>query len=208
MDVLYGDVNPSGRLPFTVAKNETDYGELLNSTIGSGPFPQSNFTEGLYIDYRHFDLYNITPRFEFGYGLSYSSFEYTDLSISKSNNASLTGEFPTALEGSVPQGGHSELWDVYYNVSITITNTGDVAGAEVPQLYVGVPDAPERQLRGFERVYLRCNETASVVLPLTRRDLSIWDVVVQQWRMQKGMYPLYVGGSSRDIRLTGGIEVY
>ena len=69
VDVLYGDVSPSGRMPFTIAKNESDYGYLLNSTISSGPYPQSNFSEGLYIDYRHFDKAGIAPRYEFGFGL-------------------------------------------------------------------------------------------------------------------------------------------
>ncbi|KAK3075000.1 hypothetical protein LTR53_002097 [Teratosphaeriaceae sp. CCFEE 6253] len=206
VDVLYGDVNPSGRLPFTVARNESDYGELLNSTIGSGPFPQSNFTEGLYIDYRHFDLYNITPRFEFGYGLSYSTFEYSNLAVSAISNAN-TAEYPPALKTAVPQGGHPALWETLYNVSLTITDVGGVDGAEVPQFYVGIPGAPERQLRGFDRVHVACNATATVTFSLTRRDLSVWDVMVQQWRLPRGAFPMYVGASSRDVRLTGEIEI-
>lgn len=205
VDVLYGDISPSGRLPFTVAKRESDYGSLLNSTISSGPFPQSNFTEGLYIDYRHFDQYNITPRYEFGYGLSYSSFEYSGLSISSTNTT--TSELPPAWEGAVPQGGHPALWDALFHISATISNTGGVGAAEVAQLYVGVPNAPERQLRGFERISVAANGTAEVSFTLTRRDLSIWDVVAQQWRLQPGSYPVYVGASSRDIRLTVSIEI-
>lgn len=204
VDVLYGDVSPSGRMPFTIAKNESDYGHLLNSTVGSGPYPQDNFTEGLYIDYRHFDKYNITPRYEFGYGLSYSNFSYADLSV-KSLGGN-TNEYPTE-QAPVPQGGPSDLWDVLYEVTVDIKNTGDVAAHEVPQLYVNIATAPSRQLRGFERVYLECGATEKVTFPITRRDLSIWDVVAQKWKLQSGDYPVYVGASSRDVRLTGTIKV-
>lgn len=204
VDVLYGDVPPSGRLPFTVAKKEKDYGSLLNSTISSGPFPQSNFTEGLYIDYRHFDKYNTTPRFEFGFGLSYSTFSYSDLVVSAVSNN--TAEYPT-VESTIPQGGHAELWDVLYNVTVSIANSGNVSSAEVPQLYVEVPDAPKNQLRGFDRVKLEVGETKQVTFSLTRRDLSIWDVVAQEWKLQKGTYPVRVGASSRDVKLTGEIEI-
>ncbi|CAK4034211.1 glycoside hydrolase family 3 [Lecanosticta acicola] len=204
VDVLYGDVSPSGRLPFTVAKKETDYGSLLNTTISSGPFPQCNFTEGLYIDYRHFDKYNITPRFEFGYGLSYSTFSYSDLVVEKTSNH--TAQYPTA-NATIPQGGHAELWDVLFNVTVSITNTGNVSAAEVPQLYIEIPDAPQNQLRGFERLKLDVGETQQATFSLKRRDLSIWDVVAQQWKLQKGTYPLRVGASSRDVQLTGEFTV-
>ena len=205
VDVLYGKVSPSGRLPFTVAKNESDYGTLLNSTISSGPFPQSNFTEGLYIDYRHFDLHNITPRFEFGYGLSYSAFSYSNLTVSAVAGAN-TVEYPT-IGSVVPQGGPAALWEILFKVKVTIVNTGAVAAAEVPQLYIGIATAPERQLRGFERVHIPCKGSATVVFPLTRRDLSVWDVVAQKWKLQSGIYPMWVGASSRDVRLTGSIEL-
>ena len=204
VDVLYGDISPSGHLPFTVAKNESDYGNLLNSTIGSGPYPQDNFTEGLYIDYRHFDKYNITPRFEFGYGLSYSTFAYANLSITSLSGD--TSAFPRG-EAVTPQGGASALWDTLYNVTIRITNTGSVEASEVPQLYLGVPTAPPKQLRGFERVFVPCRGSVEVSFGLTRRDLSVWDVVAQEWRLQEGSYPVYVGASSRDIRLEGTLEV-
>lgn len=204
VDILYGDVSPSGRMPFTIAKNESDYGHLLNSTISSGPYPQSNFTEGLYIDYRHFDKYNITPRYEFGFGLSYTTFSYADLSV-KSLNGS-THEYPTE-QVPVPQGGPSDLWEVLYEVTVNIENTGEVDAKEVPQLYVNIATAPSKQLRGFEAVHVARGATEKATFPITRRDLSIWDVVAQKWKLQSGEYPIYVGASSRDIRLTGKIKV-
>jgi beta-glucosidase len=204
VDILYGDVSPSGRMPFTIAKNESDYGHLLNATVGSGPYPQSNFSEGLYIDYRHFDKYNITPRFEFGYGLSYSTFSYAYLSI-KSLNGN-TAEYPTE-QFPVPQGGPSDLWEVLYEATISIKNTGSVSAKEVPQLYINISTAPAKQLRGFETVNIACGATEKVVFPITRRDLSIWDVVAQQWKLQRGEYGVYVGASSRDVRLNGTILI-
>jgi beta-glucosidase len=206
VDVLYGDVSPSGRLPFTIATTESDYGVLLNSTISSGPFPQDNFTEGLYIDYRHFDLHNITPRYEFGYGLSYSSFEYSGLTITAVQGTNIS-EYPPMSNATTSHGGPAALWEILYEVTADIANTGAINAAEVPQLYLGIPNAPARQLRGFDRVQLPANATATVRFPLTRRDLSVWDVVAQKWRLQRGEYSVEVGASSRDMRLNGSITV-
>jgi beta-glucosidase len=208
VDVLYGDVNPSGRLPYTVAHNESDYGNLLNSTVDPThpAFLQSNFTEGLYIDYRAFDQKNITPRYEFGYGLSYTTFEHADLAIDAVTNVSLAS-FPSESV-SIVQGGHPELWQVLYRVHVNVTNTGDVAGHEVVQLYLGVPNAPERQLRGFERTgLLQPGKSQEIELALDRRDLSIWNVVAQKWELQKGTYKVWVGASSRAVRVEGEIVV-
>lgn len=207
-DILYGDVNPSGRLPYTVARSESDYGALLNSTFNESipAFLQSDFSEGLYIDYRAFDAQNITPQYEFGYGLSYTTFAYADLSIEKQEGAD-TSRFPDP-DTPIVQGGHPQLWDVLYTVTVTITNSGHVAGHEVAQLYLGVPGAPKRQLRGFERVgLLQPGESTKVRFELTRRDLSIWNVVHQHWEVQKADFAVMVGASSRDGRLEGVISV-
>lgn len=208
VSVLWGDESPSGKLPYTVAKKEEDYGTLLNSTVSFDAFPQSNFTEGLYIDYRAFDKNGIEPRFEFGYGLTYTTFEYDALSVGFVSGAN-TAALPNA---SIPivQGGHPELWETVASVTCTIKNTGGTAASEVAQLYVGIPgelDTPVRQLRGFQRVPVRPGETLTVKFPLTRRDLSIWDVTAQQWRLQEGSYAIYVGASSRDLRLNGTLEI-
>jgi len=208
VDVLYGNVNPSGRLPYTVARSESDYGVLLNSTVDpSNPaFLQSNFTEGLYIDYRDFDRRNMTPQFEFGYGLSYTTFAYGNLTVEPVSDAD-SSPFPAP---SVPivQGGHPQLWQVLYRATVNITNTGDVAGHEVAQLYLGVPNAPKKQLRGFERVgLLQPGESREVEFALSRRDLSIWNTTAQAWELQRGSYAVRVGASSRDIRQQGEIVV-
>jgi beta-glucosidase len=220
VSILYGQSNPSGKLPYTVARNESDYGAVLAPSIPEGPFalfPQSNFSEGTLVDYRHFDARNVTPRFEFGFGLSYTTFNYSNLVITKatsssssssssSSNTTLnTGAFPT---GPIAQGGQADLWDVLVTVSADITNTGDAGGAEVAQLYVGVPGAAAvRQLRGFEKVFLNATRTTTVEFELTRRDLSSWDVVAQMWRLPLGEpgVGIWVGASSRDLRLDGRV---
>jgi beta-glucosidase len=209
-DVLFGDVNPSGRLPYTIARSETDYGALLNSTVDLSipAFLQSDFTEGLYIDYRDFNKRNVTPLYEFGFGLSYTTFSYDHLAIEAA--AAANASLPRFPSPSVPvvQGGHPELWDVLYRVSINVTNSGDLAGHEVPQLYLGVPNAPQKQLRGFKRVgLLQPGESATVLFELQRRDLSIWNVEAQAWELQRGRYHVWVGASSRDVRLQGEIVV-
>lgn len=207
VSVLYGDINPSGRMPFTVAKNESDYGTLLNSTISFDYFPNDNFTEGLYIDYRAFDLKGIEPQYEFGYGLSYTTFSYSTLSTAVVSTD--TAEYPDPSVAIV-QGGHPDLWEVLAVVKCSVANAGDVAGAEVAQLYVTIPveGTPIRQLRGFKRVGpLSPGEARQAVFQLTRRDLSVWDVTAQQWRLVAGDYNVFVGASSRDLRLNGTITI-
>ncbi|KAI0169091.1 glycoside hydrolase family 3 protein [Hypoxylon sp. FL1284] len=204
--ILYGDANPSGKLPYSVPRNESDYGPLQNQTFPDGiyaQFPQSDFDEGVYIDYRAFDAKNITPRYEFGFGLSYTTFEYSDLSVSPVDGADKSA-FPSK---PVVEGGHEDLWDSLVKVSATVTNTGPVAGAEVAQLYVGIPDAPVRQLRGFAKPVLQPGEAKTVEFELTRRDLSTWDVTAQNWRLQEGEYAVSVGASSRDLPLKGSLTI-
>ena len=200
---MYGDQAPSGRLPYTVAKNETDYGDLLSSVSAnnvSNYYTSANLTEGVYIDYRHFDAYNITPRYEFGFGLTYTTFEYVNLNIAVTN----LGKNATALPppARVSQGGIESLWDVLVVVEAEINNTGPVSAPEVVQLYLGIPGAPSKQLRGFEKVPLKAGESTSVRFELTRRDLSIWDTVQQSWVLPREEHMVYIGASSRDIRLS------
>lgn len=203
VSLLYGRSNFSGKLPYTIARNESDY-PVLGPDLPQGiftSFPQSNFTEGVFIDYRHFDAHNITPRYPFGFGLSYSSFNYSNLVIQKREEQDF-GEYPTSL---IVEGGQEDLWDVLILVSADVSNGGDVAGAEVAQLYLGIPaeGAPIRQLRGFEKPFLNAAETATVRFELTRRDLSVWDVITQKWRLVRGEFTVEVGSSSRDLPLKG-----
>jgi beta-glucosidase len=205
VSLLYGDSNPSGKLPYTVAKNDADY-PVLGPDWPTGDFalfPQSNFSEGVFIDYRHFDAKNITPRFEFGFGLSYTTFGFANLAASRAGNAT----FSTYPTGPVLEGGQSDLWDIVATVTAEVTNTGNVTGAEVAQLYVGIPVAgqPVRQLRGFEKATLLPGEMTTVSFDLTRRDLSVWDTTAQKWKLPSGAFSISVGSSSRALPLTGSL---
>lgn len=220
-DVLFGDVNPSGRLPYTIAHNITDYGpqaEILNVT---GPDAteswawQSNFTEGLMIDYRHFDVKGITPLYEFGYGLSYTTFKLaSELSVSPSLfHAASPFPPPASGNSTLAFGGNPRLWETVARCSSSVKNTGSVAGATVVQLYVSLPHTdvpsgtPVRVLRGFEKVFLDVGETKDVSFALARRDLSYWDVNAQDWRIPRGAITVHLGFSSRDMRDTSTVTI-
>ena len=202
VDLLYGKVNPSGHLPYTIAMNGSDYNAPPTTAINTTGFDdwQSYFEEKLEIDYRYFDAHNITVRYEFGFGLSYTTFNMSDLEVSPVVDG-ITSE-PEDLP--VQPGGNPALWECIYNATVSVTNTGKVAGAAVPQLYVGLPSSapsgtPPRQLRGFEKVHLEVGESQTVGFELMRRDLSYWDIISQQWLIPEGEFTIYVGFSSRDL---------
>ncbi|KAJ5505363.1 Glycoside hydrolase superfamily [Penicillium expansum] len=206
VDILYGDANPSGKLPYTVAKQSSDYGSLLEPSQPEGEyeyFPQSNFSEGVFIDYRAFDQSGIEPQYAFGYGLSYTTFGYSNLKVSKTSASSTS--YPA--KASILPGGNPRLFDTLVKISATVKNTGNVDGKEVAQLYVGIPGGPVRQLRGFEKVLIKSGKTTTVTFSLTRRDLSTWDTDAQEWLLQRGTYQIYVGRSSRDLPLTGTLTI-
>jgi beta-glucosidase len=203
VDVLYGDVNPSAKLPYTIAFNGSDYNAppttVLNTT---GVYDwQSYFDEKLEIDYRYFDAHNISVRYEFGFGLSYTTFEMASLQA----NTLDTSVTSTPEARPVVPGGNPALWEPVYNISLQVTNIGSAHGAAVPQLYVGFPvttptGTPPKQLRGFERVFLAAGETKTVIFQLMRRDVSYWDIVSQQWLIPAGEFTLSAGFSSRDLK--------
>ncbi|GAA1458506.1 glycoside hydrolase family 3 C-terminal domain-containing protein [Nocardiopsis exhalans] len=185
VDVLTGAVSPSGRLTETVPVRLSDHATYLNFPGGNGVVRHG---EGVFVGYRHFDTLDVPVAYPFGYGLTYTSFAYSGLDVSPS------GE---------PDG--EDAW----TASFTVTNTGDRAGQEVAQLYTGVeqdyPTRPVRELRGFTKVALEPGESVRVELPLTGRDLSVWDSRDGRWSLAAGTYTVSVGASSRDIRLSGEI---
>ncbi len=209
VSLLYGEANPSGKLPYTLVRNESDYPVLKPSKSEEGrfaKFPQSNFTEGVYTDYRHFDKEDISPRFEFGFGLSYTTFAVSDAKVQRVAGGTIQDEYPS---GAMIPGGAADLWDNIVSVTVNVQNTGAVhAGAEVVQLYVGMPGAaPARQLRGYDKVFLQPGETMTATFTLTRRDLSVWNVEAQQWQLQRGTYTIWFGTSSRDLPLKVTLEI-
>ncbi|KAK0641846.1 glycosyl hydrolase family 3 N terminal domain-containing protein [Cercophora newfieldiana] len=195
VDILYGVVSPNGKLPYTIGKSQSDYG----TSVVTG---NDDFREGLYVDYRHFDSKNIAPRYEFGFGLSYTNFTYSDITIDSTAKSG-------AATGKTIPGGREDLFEAIATVTASITNSGGVEGAEVAQLYISLPSsapaAPPKQLRGFDKIKLKPGAKGTVTFNLRRKDLSYWDVRVQNWVVPAGSFGVSVGASSRDIRLTGTI---
>ena len=206
VSVLTGQTSPSGKLPYTVAKNETDYGSVLDPAQPEAPytyFPQDDFTEGLLIDYRAFDANNVEPRFEFGFGLTYTTFNYSALTVTSAG--AQTQPYPQA---PIQQGGKADLWDVLFTVTATVSNTGNVTAAEIAQLYVTIPNSGlGRQLRGFDKQEVPVGGSVEMRFELTRRDLSVWDVVAQDWMLGPGSYTVEVGASSRDLALSQSVTM-
>lgn len=178
MDVVCGRVNPSGKLSETWAKS-------LSDTPTSETFPARGhvaaYREGPYVGYRYYQTARMPAAFPFGFGLSYTSFEYSDLRVDA--NA----------------------------VRLSVTNTGSRAGAEVVQLYVSKPRRevfrPEQELKGFAKPFLEPGERRDVVIPLDDKAFRYFDVRTGVWEVEAGTYELRVGASCEDIRLRGRIEV-
>jgi beta-glucosidase len=186
-DILFGTVNPSGRLPITMPNKENEIGFTPEMYPGVGTPPEATYTEGLLVGYRWYDANNVVPAFPFGHGLSYTSFEYSNLEVMQSPASSLP------------------------LIGVTIKNSGSVTGAEVVQMYLEYPAAagePPKQLRGFlKTAELAPGATQHVTFVVTSRDVSVWDVATHDWSVVKGAFNVYVGSSSRDIRLQGSIQV-
>ncbi|KAL7413745.1 glycoside hydrolase superfamily [Mrakia frigida] len=211
-DVLFGDVNPSGRLPYTIAKRDGDYPAKIEHDTDDWPIPQTEYSEGLLVDYRAFDSRNITPRFEFGFGLSYTSFTYSP--IWQRSLPTKTRILEDEIERDLidrGQGSSIREWlhEPRWEINLEVKNEGAVAGHEVVQLYVAFPKdcgEPPKALKGFERIYVQPGLLELVNFKLSYYDLSIWDVLTQRWIKPKGKFRLLVGASSRDIRSEAVLE--
>lgn len=186
-DILSGKVNPSGKLPFTFPVRLDD-GPIKTERQYPGIAPdegekiwQEEYTEGLYVGYRWYDAQKIMPLFAFGHGLSYTTFEYGRAKLSSRR-----------FRGDKVA------------VSIPVTNTGKVAGAEVIQVYVSDREAsverPVKELKGFDKVYLEPGQTRTVKIELDRRALSFYDPEKHEWTAEKGDFDILVGSASDDIR--------
>lgn len=200
-DVLHGDVNPSGKLTHTIAKNASDYPTPTCQTT------ECDYDEGVYIDYRYFETEEVSIRYPFGHGLSYTTFTYGDAAATITDQTALDSTYPT---GPLTLGGYSDLFDEVITVTTTIQNSGAVDGAEVAQLYITYPEEaeePSRVLRGFEKVGLLAGESAEVTFSLRRRDISYWDTTAQKWAIAKGEYTLAVGASLQDIKGTTTVTI-
>lgn len=268
-DIIFGDYSPSGHLPYSIPVAEDDYPSSV-SLVGFELFQvQDTFSEALYIDYRYLNKHNISARYPFGHGLSYTSFTRTSATINavtplssvpptrapKGSTPVYSNEIPPAAEAAWPegfspiwrylypyldfpalisstghfdyptgyqttpqpdppaggdQGGNPALWDVMFTISVKVTNTGRVAGKDVAMVFAQYPsdnpwDTPVIQLRAFEKTdTLAPGESEVVTLDITRKDLSIWDVVSQNWVIpmsSNAPFLFWIGGSSANLTL-------
>jgi len=178
--ILFGKVNPSGKLPFTIMKKWEDHPA---SKTYPGEKTLAKYSEGIFVGYRHFDKYDIEPLYEFGYGLSYTTFEYSDMKLSSEK---------------ISQNDILEI-------SLTVTNTGKIDGDEVVQLYISDTKASvEREvksLKGFARVSLKAGESKTVSFKIDKSALSFYDADAKKWVAEPGEFEVLIGASSRDIRL-------
>jgi beta-glucosidase len=185
-DLLFGTANPSGKLPMSFPKNEADT-PAHTAAQYPGVNGTAHYSEGLQVGYRWYDAQNVAPLFPFGFGLSYTSFSFANLSV-------------PAAPGP----------DGKVTVSVDVTNTGSRAGADVVQVYVAAPAAagePPRQLKGFAKVRLAAGETRQVTVTLQDRAFSVWSTSAKAWQTVPGQYTVLVGDSSRSLPLQAPITV-
>lgn len=185
-EILFGDINPSGKLPASFEKKWEDNATAQSYYAKEKKLP---YTEGVFVGYRHFDAKNIEPLFPFGFGLSYTTFEYKNLKVT-----------PT-----------SDAVNPKVTVAFGVLNTGMRDGAEVAQIYVrelnpAVP-RPVRELKGFEKVWLKPGESKTVSVVLDEQAFAYYDVSKSQWNVQPGIFEISVGSSSRLIRFTGQVNL-
>ncbi|RLI63278.1 MAG: glycosyl hydrolase [Promethearchaeia archaeon] len=213
-DILLGNVNPSGKLPITFPKRLSDspaHAHAGSSTYpGDGPIfsesfmdmirkreiPESEYKdvkvfydEGIYVGYRYFDSKNLEPQFEFGFGLSYTKFQLSDLKLDK----------------------HKLKADDSFHISVTVENIGECGGAEVVQVYYSdlksTVDRPAKELLGFKKVFVKAGESKRIDIKLNAADFAFFDVSSHQWKVEKGVFKILVGTSSRCIIFEEAVEV-
>ena len=186
--VLFGRANPGGKLPMSWWSREED-DPTFNSYYTAPGSIDSKYTEGVFVGYRAYRMARRKPEFPFGFGLSYTTFAFSHLSVT-----------PNAASPDTP-----------ITVSFDVANTGHQAGAEVAQVYVSDSSAtvarPERELKGFERLVLNPGESRHVSLPLNRRSLAYWDVGSHAWKVDPGKFVVRVGDSAESTPLSQEITV-
>jgi beta-glucosidase len=186
--LLFGEYSPSGKLPVSFERHFED-NAVSHSYYPNDGDKRVKYTEGVFLGYHRYDKTGIKPLFPFGFGLSYTTFQYSDLSIS-----------PETFDGNTP-----------VTVSFDVTNTGKRDGAEIAELYVsdthaGLP-RPPKELKGFHKINLRPGQTRKVTLALDRRAFSYYDVNHKQWQADAGDFGILVGGSSDNISLNGTVHL-
>jgi beta-glucosidase len=191
--ILFGDANPSGKLPVSLPKKFED-------SPAYGHYPGENlkvdYAEGIYVGYRYYDTKNVEPQFPFGFGLSYTNFTYSDLTLMDDT---------TYKQGQKKDDPRGKL------ALFTVKNTGSRAGAEVVQIYIhdghAKIDRPVHELKGFARVELKPGESQKLFVRIDRSAFSYWSPEKKDWVLEPGTFEVQVGSSSRDIRLKDEVEL-
>ena len=185
-NIIFGDVSPSAKLPLTFLKK---WGDSPVHGTYPGARDSAEYSEGIFVGYRHLDIENIEPLFPFGYGLSYTTFKFSDLRLSKKSMDKDDSLF----------------------VSVTVENTGEVAGDEVVQLYVSDKKASVKRevksLKGFKRVSLKPGESKMVTLKVDKSALAFYDINSRSWVVEQGKFDLLIGNSSRNILLKDVFDI-
>jgi len=190
-NILLGKTSPAGRLPFTWARKLTDYPATdpkYAERSAKGVDGKTTFSEGIHVGYRWFDKEKIEPQFPFGFGLSYTHFEYSNL--------------------KAVSGAKGDL-----EVSFTIKNSGSAASDDVPQIYLGRPehkqagDFPEHELVAFDRIHLDAGESKPVSITVPARRLQFWNTEAGKWTTASGPRNVLVGRDSRDFPLAAKVDI-
>jgi beta-glucosidase len=207
-EILFGDVNPSGKLPVTMEKQLQD-----NPTTGNYPLISNattiTYTEGIYVGYRGYEKNQIEPQFPFGFGLSYTSFAYSDLDITPLKGKDHESQAQPLAKVSFPVSNVENNNDDHdlAKVSFTVTNTGRRAGAEIAELYVAPVnppvDRPIKELKGFQKVFLGPGQSRRISLELDQRSFAFFNTDKHLWDAAPGTYTILVGGSSQSLPLSG-----
>jgi len=182
--IIFGEVNPSGKLPMTFPKKLEDHPA---HKLGEYPGDTStvHYFDDIYVGYRYFDTWKVEPQFAFGHGLSYTQFEYSNLKLTANGKGA--------------------------TINFTIKNTGKVAGAEVAQVYVkperSLLPRPEKELKGFDKVFLQPGQSKNVIISLDENAFQYFNDIENKWVMEKGTYAIMVGSSSRLIRFTAKVKL-
>jgi beta-glucosidase len=183
-DVLFGKYNPSGKLPYSYVQTESDYPPAFANYLNRDE--KTEYSEGIYVGYRYHDKNNTRPLYPFGFGLSYTSFEYSGLKTEKQSDSTFV-------------------------VTLQVKNTGNYDGTEIVQLYTSevnpTADRPVKELKGFTKAFIKKGETREVQIRVKNAELGFFDESANAWKLNKGKYRVMIGSSSADIRLNTEIEL-
>lgn len=184
--ILFGDINPSGKLPMTFPKKLEDHpSQKLGEYPGDTTSLQVHYMDDIYVGYRYYDTYKVQPQFAFGHGLSYTSFTYSNAKVVANGKGA--------------------------TVTFTVKNTGKIAGAEIAQVYVhqqkSLLPRPEKELKGFDKILLQAGEQKTVTISLNEDAFKYFNDIDNKWVMENGIFEILIGAASNNIKLTASVKL-